>query len=372
MDFNLYNSIILAGVVQGFIFAIIVLSTKKYKSISNYYLVAFILSFSFCNLMYYLPITGLMDYPLLFKTFYFPWVVLVPVFFYRYVKTLLYPEDKFSKKQNLQYLPFVVFLVPMLIYKFIAFTIGVNKEVEVLFEKFILFFEVFSSLFPFYFIVAIFTLIIKYKKEHKQFNITEINERHMWLQITMWLLTLLNIVWLVVIMLQVFSDHEECYPVWISVSAIIYWIGHAGIYKYGIIQERKKIRRQTLNQVINTSDISQEENQHVKAFKNQIIKEKLFLDSSITLESIAAKIDISVSLLSRIINEELQSNFNDYVNKLRVEEVKRYLNNPSFSNYTITSIGLEAGFNSKTTFFTAFKKFTGTTPANYKKNLSKV
>jgi len=50
-----------------------------------------------------------------------------------------------------------------------------------------------------------------------------------------------------------------------------------------------------------------------------------------------------------------------------VNEAKSYLKNPEFSNYTITAIGLEAGFNSKSSFYEVFKKATGTTPFSYKK-----
>lgn len=63
--------------------------------------------------------------------------------------------------------------------------------------------------------------------------------------------------------------------------------------------------------------------------------------------------------------------FLDYINQLRVEEAKQYLQNPEFENYTLVAIGLEASFNSKTTFNNCFKKFTGKTPSEYKKELHK-
>lgn len=62
----------------------------------------------------------------------------------------------------------------------------------------------------------------------------------------------------------------------------------------------------------------------------------------------------------------MKRNFYDLVNSYRVEEAKRLLLDPKNSNYTILSVGFEAGFNSKTTFNTVFKKFTGLSPTEFK------
>ena len=57
---------------------------------------------------------------------------------------------------------------------------------------------------------------------------------------------------------------------------------------------------------------------------------------------------------------------------MRVEQSKKILIDPKYANYTISSIGLESGFNSKSTFYTVFKKHTGITPLAYKdKKLNK-
>jgi len=66
-------------------------------------------------------------------------------------------------------------------------------------------------------------------------------------------------------------------------------------------------------------------------------------------------------------NAHAGSNFPDYINKYRVKEAKKLLGDNNFSAYTIVAIGLECGFNSKSTFYYAFKKFTGLTPTAYRK-----
>ncbi len=63
----------------------------------------------------------------------------------------------------------------------------------------------------------------------------------------------------------------------------------------------------------------------------------------------------------------MQSNFYDYISKYRIEEAKSILSDQS-SNKTVLEILYEVGFNSKSSFNTAFKKYTGVTPSKFKRN----
>jgi len=95
-------------------------------------------------------------------------------------------------------------------------------------------------------------------------------------------------------------------------------------------------------------------------------KEKLFEKPELTLQMLADKLGIPSYQTSQAINDGLKRNFFELVNGYRVEEAKRLLVDPKNDNYTILSVGFEAGFNSKTTFHTVFKKFTGVTPTEFK------
>ncbi|MGB0863048.1 MAG: helix-turn-helix domain-containing protein [Saprospiraceae bacterium] len=95
--------------------------------------------------------------------------------------------------------------------------------------------------------------------------------------------------------------------------------------------------------------------------------EKPFLASDLTLADLSKQIDIPSHHLSQTINEKLGCNFLDFINKYRVKEAQAMLVNPKLEHYTIVSIAYEAGFNSKSTFYTAFKKNTKMTPSQYKK-----
>ena len=95
-------------------------------------------------------------------------------------------------------------------------------------------------------------------------------------------------------------------------------------------------------------------------------KEKLFQETELTLQQLAQKLNVPTYQVSQTLNEGMKKNFYDLINGYRVEEAKRLLLDSKNMNYTILSVGFEAGFNSKTTFNTVFKKFTGLTPTDYR------
>ncbi|MBS1597925.1 MAG: AraC family transcriptional regulator [Bacteroidetes bacterium] len=95
-------------------------------------------------------------------------------------------------------------------------------------------------------------------------------------------------------------------------------------------------------------------------------KEKIYQETELTLQNLADKLQTPSYQVSQAINEGMEKTFYDLINNYRVEEAKRLLLDPKNSNYTILSVGFEAGFNSKTTFNTVFKKFTGLTPTDFR------
>jgi len=100
---------------------------------------------------------------------------------------------------------------------------------------------------------------------------------------------------------------------------------------------------------------------------NHIQQNRSYMNPSLSLEALAKEIRISPVRLSEQIRHHTNHSFSDFINKSRVEDAKAYLKDPEFMHYTIVAIGLECGFNSKSAFYTAFKKFTGKTPSGYRK-----
>ena len=94
-----------------------------------------------------------------------------------------------------------------------------------------------------------------------------------------------------------------------------------------------------------------------------------YLDGDLVLPQLAQQLGISANYLSQVINEQLKVNFYDFVNGYRVEEAMRLIRNSGQDKANILNIALDSGFNSKSAFYTAFKKSTSMTPTQYRKTL---
>ncbi|MCG6890136.1 MAG: AraC family transcriptional regulator [Gammaproteobacteria bacterium] len=96
---------------------------------------------------------------------------------------------------------------------------------------------------------------------------------------------------------------------------------------------------------------------------------KPYLEGDLVLPQLAQQLGISANYLSQVINEQLHVNFYDFINGYRVEEAKGLIRNAGPKNTNILNIALDSGFNSKSAFYTAFKKATSMTPTQYRKTV---
>ncbi|EMM87066.1 DNA-binding helix-turn-helix protein [Leptospira santarosai str. 2000027870] len=101
-----------------------------------------------------------------------------------------------------------------------------------------------------------------------------------------------------------------------------------------------------------------------------IKEERIYLDEDIRLPDVSEELGISVHQLSFFLNNHLGMNFNNYINRFRVEEAKSMLiNDPSRS---VVSVGIAVGFNSNSSFYKAFLKETGMSPKQFRETQTKV
>ncbi|MCT2562998.1 helix-turn-helix domain-containing protein [Chryseobacterium herbae] len=94
--------------------------------------------------------------------------------------------------------------------------------------------------------------------------------------------------------------------------------------------------------------------------------EELYKNPNLKLSDLATKMNMSAHQLSQLLNDNLGKSFSTYINEYRISEACDKIENGSFLK--IEEIGYEVGFNSKSTFFSTFKKIKNTTPLLYKQS----
>lgn len=99
--------------------------------------------------------------------------------------------------------------------------------------------------------------------------------------------------------------------------------------------------------------------------------EKPYLDGDLNINDLSRKTGIPRHHITEVLNEKHKRNFFSFINEYRVKEVISRINDPKYQHYTILAIAFDSGFNSKSTFNTFFKAYTGKTPSEYRKGLTK-
>ena len=355
----------LMGAIQGIVFSVIVSFSKKYQTKSIFFLAALILCFSLNNLQYFLLDTKTINSEQFFGIFYIPISTLSMVVYFFYVKFFLFPDAKITAANKFLFFPFFTFLGLTLFYKIVLAFGLMTPGIVYFFEQLIPLHEFFALFFSLFILMLIFKQIWGYEKFHKDAVKNNLN----WLKNTSYISLIVTILYGFCIFQEFESGYKNSdfyYILWICQSFVIYWLGHLGIYNFGLKVDRKNIRK--LSNTERIAIFSSTNNEHITAFQKFIIDDKYYLNADLTLELVSEKLGLSKSYLSRLINAELKTSFSDFINKLRVEEAKLIIQNPGSEKFTLIAIGLEAGFNSKSAFNNAFKKYTGFTPSEFKKS----
>ncbi len=129
-------------------------------------------------------------------------------------------------------------------------------------------------------------------------------------------------------------------------------------------KNRNAILQNTHNKYADKKIASSEAKRLLLKLEQVMQEEELYKNANIKSSDIAKKIQLSTHQFSQLLNDNLGKNFSVFMNEYRIEAAKNMLNQNE--NLTLEAIGYECGFNSKSTFFTAFKKIVGTTPSQFK------
>ncbi len=107
----------------------------------------------------------------------------------------------------------------------------------------------------------------------------------------------------------------------------------------------------------------------IQSLNELMISEKPYLDSKLTLNDLAHMLNVKKRDLSNAINNETNLNVYTFINEYRIHEFIKLVQNPEMELLSIEGLAQKVGFNSKSSFNTCFKRITGTTPSEFKKNI---
>ena len=268
--------------------------------------------------------------------------------------------QKLRKSDFLHFLPFILFTI---------FSFDIHQEFKKQWEIIVLFPKLISLVsYPFY-------IIYTYPKKlnnMKTYNLDNSFLELSWIRVIAILFLISTGVSLIrfAIELSVGVSYFELWDL-IRYIILITVIGFYGL-KYGMVYRPEiPINPSSIEQKYKHSPLKTDEISSFSAKVNDFFKKnKTYLQSDFSLTSLAASIDIPKHHLSQIINEEMHTTFYDLVNTKRIEYAKLLIREKNNMHLTLEGLGYECGFNSKSTFFYNFKKHTGKTPGQFKKEIS--
>jgi putative ABC transport system permease protein len=374
MKFNPFNTIILIGAVQGFWLAALFFTSKKLNRKSNFFLATLLLSISINNLANILFDTGATKlYPII-EFLPLNWTLLIPFSFYYFIQFLSNPNYQLRRSEYLQLIPFAL----LVIFKCIMLSAyRLSPEwLQIHYDAYRSFIRAMEGVGVIY---LIWVLVMAYRKltiyqASLQNEFADIERKSLaWLQNIIRSISALWVLWMVPYVyasIQGVSIHSYLYPLWVGMTVIVYWLAYS-------MHSRRDLFEFTPAPVVASENLSEPTSKelpekaehHYQNLKRIMEEEKLFLDADINMTVLAEKMQLSNGYLSQIINQREGLNFYDYINRYRVEEVKKYLTDPKYSHLSLLGIAMEAGFKSKSTFNLVFKKLTGKTPSEFKNQL---
>lgn len=166
----------------------------------------------------------------------------------------------------------------------------------------------------------------------------------------------------------------------VGLTAIAYSISYFGLRQPSLFRSRYNEPFETPNIDSPTEEpevevkedkprFTEEEAKHlIDRLNNHMLEERPYLNPELTLGELSAQVNMAKHELTDLLNHHIGKNFFSYVNEYRLKAVIRRLKSTEFDHLTIIAIANDCGFNSKSTFNSLFKQYTGHTPSEFKRH----
>lgn len=216
-------------------------------------------------------------------------------------------------------------------------------------------------------------LLKKHSVEVNNFYSDLENKSLQWIRIILYVFLAFHAIW---ILEDLISISNDTLPLIFSVSStiltflLIFWIGYNGFSQPEIFKQ-KLFEFSPLSKIANketsTEKVSRDEYKKLCA---SIEEKKLYTHPKLNIKMLSDELGMNEKSLSHLINQGANCNFYSFINAYRVQEFKKLLSTPLAQQLSLLGLAQEAGFNSKSTFYSVFKSFEGITPKQYEQRLN--
>jgi len=372
LHLNLWNIAIAISTVVGITFGFLLIFTQRKNKVANRFMAAVIMIMSLWLTWVYMGDMKVLDYfP---RLTWFPittYLLIIGPLLYFYVNKIAFPEESFKKKQLLHFSPIIAEFL------FHAFLVSESYHSGIVIHRTYTF-DLISPFFQLAAIISVAVYVIYAIKKIKAFNaLLVINHSNgekyklTWLQRVITFFGIMWMLWLPYTFIDyLFFDYhlnfKYYYPLYLVMGIVSVWMGMEAFLRpeYILVHIASLKEKKTKIGAPPLEDLKDK----IIWLKNEMEQNLFFLNPELTLNSLSESLHIHPNILSRIVNEGTGQNFSDFVNEYRVNTVIEKIANPLYKNITLLGIAHESGFNSKTSFYRTFKKFTNKTPSEYLKS----
>ena len=231
-----------------------------------------------------------------------------------------------------------------------------------------------------------FSRRLKQYRHRVKENYSFIDSVHLnWLHTFTWFLIFANLITLCSFLLYNFGVFkDDAIPFLLAYGAFtlsLFYFCYNGMKQYHLaeFQAYTPIDQNGEEQVSTSSPQSEKRKYQYSSLKDEEMhsifqrindlfsNEKIYSNPELKIYDLARQLDVTTHNVSQTINSKAEKTFYDFVNEYRVAHLKELLTNPDMQHYTILGLGMESGFNSKTSLNRIFKQHTGMSPGMFRK-----
>ena len=359
MNETILSLVIIASIFIGYFISIALIITPFYKSKANNYLslslfliasIIFIGFFSTTNIVFAFLDNLVLD------------LLLGATIFSYFLVHIKHPLLN-TKKYKWLYVPFLISLVLEIIISLSEYFLGLhNLSIDI----FVMHIKDITSI-----IFNLFLIIYGRKLIQNSKNITK--EKRRWLlRFNSFIICILISFALAWIEEYLFYSIYIYSILWLLVGLLFWWVLYYGIFRLQIIAQKEEIHNYLTSKKTHKTPVkkkikSSTSSKIITELYKLMEVDEIYKNPLLSRLDLATKLDTSEGYLSQIINQEINKSVIQFVNEYRIEAAKNLLHDSVFNKYSIEAIGLEAGFKSKSAFYSAFKTSLEMSPGAYRK-----